>query len=139
VSIIRPHTPLTGGLPLARPRQPKRRAPLNPEGAAKEAVVRALVRARSGGVCEVCGNARATNYQHRKNRSQGGLWSASNGLAVCGTGTTGCHGRIHANPAEAVSKGHQVRSYADPLLIPVLTRHGWLRLTDAGSCLEVLK
>ncbi|WP_051393065.1 hypothetical protein [Glycomyces arizonensis] len=94
---------------------------------------RQLVRERSGGVCEVCGAARATNYQHRKNRSQGGPWSAANGLDVCGSGTTGCHGYIHAHPDEACLKGWSVRSWDDEHAIPVQTHMGPLLLDDEGG------
>lgn len=59
---------------------------------------RRFVYARSGGQCEVrilgvC-LGRATNWHHRINRSQGGLWLPSNGLHVCGSGTHGCHGAL---------------------------------------------
>ncbi len=79
---------------------------------------RRIVRLRSEGDCEVrikgfC-LGRATNFQHRKNRSQGGLWLPSNGLDVCGSGTTGCHGWIHANPEKAYASGWSVKSTKDP-------------------------
>ena len=85
---------------------------------------RALVRARSEGWCEVripdiC-RGRATNFQHRKNRSANGGWSPANGIDICGSGTTGCHGYIHANPAEATRWGWTVKSWDDPAITPVL-------------------
>ena len=48
---------------------------------------RRLVGARSGGVCELrvhglC-EGRATDWQHRRNRSQGGTWAPSNGIHSC--------------------------------------------------------
>lgn len=98
-----------------------------------EKVARKLVAERSGGVCEVCGAMRATNFQHRKNRSQGGRWSASNGLHVCGSGTTGDHGRIHHSPSEAYSFGWSVKSWQDPAETPVRTAYGWVLLDDEGS------
>lgn len=99
----------------------------------QESEARRLVRERSGGVCEVCGAQRATNYQHRKNRSQGGQWSASNGLDVCGSGTTGDHGYIHAHPAESYERGWSVKGAYDPAEVPVQTRHGLVLLDDEGG------
>lgn len=79
--------------------------------------------------------ARATNFQHRKNRSQGGEWSASNGLDVCGQGNaTGCHGFIHQNPNHADALGYYVRRGEDPATTPVkLFAHGWALLDDDGQ------
>lgn len=89
-----------------------------------ERLARQRVRERSGGNCEVrhpevC-QGRATNFQHRKNRSQAGGWSPSNGIDVCGSGTTGCHGWIHANPAEATARGWTVKSWDDHTSTAVL-------------------
>ena len=99
--------------------------------AEKEA--RRLVRERSGGICEICGAARATNYQHRQNRSQAGVWSASNGLDVCGSGTTGDHGYIHAHPAESYERGWSVHSWDNPAEVPVQTALGWVLLDNDGG------
>lgn len=98
-----------------------------------EKEARRLVRERSGGLCEVCGVRPATNYQHRKNRSQGGQWSAVNGLDVCGSGTTGCHGRIHHSPAAAYEAGWSVKSWEDPAVVPVRTTRGLVLLDDEGG------
>lgn len=99
-----------------------------------ERQARRLVRERSGGICEVCSAARATNFQHRKGRSQGGRWTASNGLDVCGSGTTGCHGYIHAHPDEACVKGWTVKSWDDERAVPVdLPAFGPVLLNDEGG------
>lgn len=98
-----------------------------------EKTARRLVRERSGGVCESCGAARATNFQHRKGRGQGGPWSAANGFDVCGSGTTGCHGYMHAHPAESYERGWSVRSHDDPAAVPVQTARGWFLLDDDGG------
>jgi hypothetical protein len=101
---------------------------------AAERNARKVVRTRSGGICEICGNAQATNFGHRKNRSQGGQWSASNGLDLCGSGTTGCHGHATVNPALARSRGWAVLSTDDPAEMPVfLASQGWVFLLDDGS------
>lgn len=111
-----------------------------------EKIARRLVAARGSGGddyrrCEirilgVC-LGRATNFQHRKNRGQGGAWAPSNGIDVCGSGTTGCHGYIHANPAEAVENGWTVPSWADPVATPALLHtvhygHDYVLLDDEG-------
>lgn len=138
-------TPLKGGGPLARTgalarstaltrtqqaAKRQKRAPRTPE----EVRARRLVAQRSGGVCEVCAAAAATNWHHRKNASQGGPWTASNGLHLCGSGSTGCHGRITENPKTSQEQGWSVSSHMDPLRTPVwLARHGWVFLDDHGN------
>lgn len=79
---------------------------------------------------------RAFDYSvhHRKLRSQGGDNSPSNLIAVCGHGTAGCHGRIHANPKWAKDNGYIVRRDEDPWLKPVAhALHGVVYLNDAGG------
>jgi hypothetical protein len=56
----------------------------------------------------------ATNEHHRKLRSQGGTDEGANLIPCCGSGTTGCHGHIHANPAESYERGWLVKSWQDP-------------------------
>jgi hypothetical protein len=110
-----------------------------------ERVARPLVRARSGGICEtripgVC-LGRAANMHHRKNRSQGGKWTASNLIDLCGSGTTGCHGVLtdpQGRRTEYEANGWIVPSYANPAEVPVLihnatTGHDWVLLDDNGD------
>lgn len=101
----------------------------------QEQDARRLVRERSGGICEVCGCQRATNFQHRRAKSHAGPWTASNGLDVCGMGnTSGCHGYIHQHPTEACVEGWTVKSWDDETVIPV--RHavfGLVLLDDEGG------
>lgn len=73
---------------------------------------------RSGGQCEICGRRTATNAHHRKNRSQGGTWDVANLLHICGSGTTGCHGEIHARPQTAYANGWSVRGALTPAAVP---------------------
>jgi len=80
--------------------------------------VRKAVEARSGGVCEACGRARATEKHHRLFRSQGGLHTVENLLDLCGWGNhTGDHGVAHTKAG--FEKGWSVRSGDDPAEIPV--------------------
>jgi len=137
-------TPLKGGGPLKRTgalarstaltrtqqARKQQRTPRTPQ----EVRARQLVAQRSNSVCEVCGNTPASNFHHRKNASQGGPWTASNGMALCGSGTTGCHGYITEHPEHARRSGWSVPSHADPLRTPVwLARHGWVLLNDNGT------
>jgi hypothetical protein len=101
------------------------------------ATARRITRDRSGGDCElridgVC-LGRATNFQHRRNRSQQGPWAPSNGIDVCGSGTTGCHGYIHQNPKEADDNGWTVLSWEHWGSKPARFWHGLVLLSDDGS------
>lgn len=51
--------------------------------------------------CVVCGE-RTQSLHHVLRRSQGGDDVTVNLAPVCGTGTTGCHGRIEARDPEAL-------------------------------------
>lgn len=104
----------------------------------EEQLAREVTRSRSGGLCEICGDARATNFHHRKNRSQGGQWCPSNSLDLCGSGTTGCHGLVGANPKRSYEQGWLVRRGHDPAKTPVwLAGRGFAWLTDDGSIEEI--
>jgi hypothetical protein len=93
---------------------------------------RELLTLRSLGVCELCGAAKATNFHHRKNRSQGGAHDLSNALHLCGSGTTGCHGMVTEHPQDAFDNGWSVRSFAVPAETPVKRMGSWVLLDDLG-------
>lgn len=99
-----------------------------------------VVKERSKGICECCGNSLGTNMHHRKNRSQGGLWSPDNLLHLCGSGTAGCHGYITEHPAESYAHGWSVKSGNGmvPEKIPVKLCNGW-HLLYVGGGTEWLK
>ena len=88
---------------------------------------------RSGGSCELCAMARATNWHHRVNRSQGGGHSLSNALHLCGSGTTGCHGMVTYFPTRAYDRGWSVRRLFDPADVPVVYQGDWAILNDDGT------
>jgi hypothetical protein len=127
---LRRTAPLRSSSPTARAKvspPAKSASKLEREAAdrAAEREAKRLVRARSGGRCEVCGIAAATNFSHRKGAGQGGEWSAANGLDACGWGNTlGCHGRIHQRPEEAREHGWMLRRNQVPEEEPV--DHAWL-------------
>jgi hypothetical protein len=101
-----------------------------------------LVDERDGYCCVRCGkslySALTFSRHHRRMRSHAfpGLHDPGNVIDVCGTGSTGCHGYIHAHPAESYAKGWLVRGTADTLSVdvPILTAlHGWVLLDDDGN------
>jgi hypothetical protein len=116
-----------------------------------------LVRARNDGSCEirvpgVCLGG-ATNFCHRIADGQGGPRLASNGVAGCGSGTTGCHGWTHDHPDLAkahgwmiaptyqVVEGRRVMLDADAfpayLWRPDADEPEWVWLDDAGGAVTV--
>lgn len=106
-----------------------------------ETLAREIVYARSGGDCEVRIDGvclgRGTNWHHRKNKSQGGQWCASNGLHLCGSGTTGCHGWITHEPAKSYRKGWAVRSGHNPIGVAVYIAGRYVFLDDVGNYVEL--
>ena len=109
---------------MITPKEPK-------QTKADERRARAAVKERDQDVCVRCGGP-GNNWDHRKNRSQGGRWSASNGQILCGSGTTGCHGFVTQNPDYAYFEGFAVPSHAHPELWPAWRINvGWVIYFDA--------
>jgi hypothetical protein len=151
---VKRHKPLSPGSPLRRS-SPLRSSGNGREGKAKtvrrkqvdgpsasqlERQARAGVRHRSGGDCEIRTPwhlGRATNFSHRQHEGRGGKWAAYNGLDACGSGTTGCHGYLHAHPEESRENGWLVSGWGDPASTPALIWHGGVRamflLDDEGG------
>jgi hypothetical protein len=96
------------------------------------------IRLREDGRCFRCGQATrgGGNCHHRMRRRDGGdTWA--NQIHVCGTGTTGCHGWITANPSEARAGGWIVEAVtgepADPAAVPLAHwLYGLVTLRDDG-------
>jgi hypothetical protein len=100
---------------------------------------RMIVSERNVNTCEGCGR-RGESFAHRVRRSQGGPWTPSNGLRLCGSGTTGCHGRSGHEPVLAKALGWELRPdqaadlELEPTLIrPVMLWLAWWRLDDQGG------
>lgn len=98
-----------------------------------------LVDERDGHACVRCGRslqATSGSRHHRLRRRDGGH-RASILVLLCGSGTTGCHGWVHANPRAARALGYIIpalRSALDPEVVPMWTfAHGWLQLNDRGT------
>lgn len=99
--------------------------------------VRRLVYERDKGRCVVCLEAVTTgSVHHRQGRGGKDPHRLSNCLLVCGTGTTGCHGRIHASPAWAYENGYMVRRLGvdTPETVPV--RYGDLMVNLSNELKE---
>lgn len=58
-------------------------------------------------------------------------------MLTCGTGVSGCHGRIESNRAEAYANGWLVRRPTDPADVPVVLHIGPVLLTRDGGYLHV--
>jgi hypothetical protein len=102
--------------------------------------VRKTVLVRCEGRCERCGRWLAnvpSSVHHRKARHMGGtsdptINDPSNLVALCGTGTTGCHGWIESNRGTALTEGWLVSSWDDPARTPVIVGgEQWLVTADA--------
>ncbi len=74
---------------------------------------------------------------HRKKRSQGGLWTPENIVALCGHGTVGCHSWVEHNPNAAAELGWHVRPWENPAEISVLYRGStWSYLATDGRVIN---
>ena len=104
-----------------------------------------LVVARAQAHCERCGTflrgERGVDWSihHRKKRSQRGPNAPSNLLALCGDGSSLCHGWVTEHPELAAMEGTHVKPWKNPLLVPVTTlRRPPRLLRDDGTEAEVL-
>ena len=136
---LRAKTSLDRSTPLVRgPVKPRKPATWTP----KQRKDRALVKARSGGLCELCGHVSATNIHHRRPRRMGGSRlpdtnQPQNLLDLCGSATTGCHGVIEENREHAYSMGWLVRDGVDPAAMPILRRGVFVWLRSDGTHVPV--
>lgn len=133
---------MPAGTPLERKTELRRTGRLKSSGPVKakrptrtkaEALARLVVRSRSGGRCELDCAEQATEWHHRRFRSQGGAWSADNGLQLCSQH----HQWITEHPAASYAVGWAVRSTVDPAAMPVLRRGVWVWLTEGGGVIEL--
>lgn len=104
-----------------------------------------LIDARDGLRCVRClmsVEGREASRHHRKLRSQGGPDSVSNAVTLCGSGTTGCHGHVHHNRAQARAEGYILSAWGRPAVECAIRwcfdgRWGWALLDDQGGVVEV--
>lgn len=105
---------------------------------------RAAVLARARGRCERCDGIAEWSWSvhHRQPRGMGGsrvpyVNLPGNLMLLCGSGTTGCHGRVESNRAWAVQHGYLVPRPGIPSTTPVWYRGAsWKLLTDDGDIID---
>ena len=73
--------------------------------------------------------------RHHRQRRREGDHSPANLVLLCGSGTTGCHGWVHAHPAEARSLGLIVSAWAVARDVPVYLGHlrRWALHNEVGD------
>ncbi|KQY58340.1 hypothetical protein ASD11_01345 [Aeromicrobium sp. Root495] len=59
--------------------------------------------------------------------------TAANGLLLCGSGITGCHGWVESNRTESYDLGLLLRRHQVPTAEPVLLRRGLVLLDVDGN------
>lgn len=106
------------------------------KSAGNEKWCRQIVCDRSNGLCERCGR-QGHSVHHRRKRSQGGPWTPSNCVMLCGDGVQGCHGWVEHHPNAANDEGFHVRSFQDEYEVPVYRWGRWVLLDDDGNIEEV--
>ncbi|WP_017791901.1 hypothetical protein [Leucobacter salsicius] len=80
-----------------------------------------------------------SSTHHRQLRSRGGKHAPSNLVTLTGSGTTGEHGWVHANPAIATVLGYMVNSWDEPAEIPIFRvapygpGYGWYLQDDEAQ------
>ena len=103
--------------------------------------VRMNVMARASFRCERCGSTLMgvpVSVHHRRPRAMGGTKRLdtnypSNLMALCGTGTSGCHGWIEQNRQVAYEEGWLVRQHEEPSKVSVkLFLYGNSFISDDG-------
>lgn len=102
---------------------------------------------RDAGACARCGapvahleRGIAWSIHHRRARGMGGARDAwinepANGVILCGSGTTGCHGDIEKHRDVAYDTGWLIRrGIATAETVPLLHhRHGYVHLDNMGG------
>jgi hypothetical protein len=94
--------------------------------------LRALVRRRANGCCELCGDHLGPDWHahHRQLRSRGGKDTAVNLVALCSFD----HRKVHSHPAWSSEMGWMVSAYDDPATVAVaVLGRTWRLLTPDGT------
>lgn len=100
----------------------------------EEIKCRKIVKERSGGLCEICGQREATDMAHRLAVSQVGKWEPCNILHACRF----CHSDNHDHPQRSFDNGWHLRSGSNPIECAVLLagdsgEKGWFYLKNNGE------
>lgn len=108
-----------------------------------DTTTRLNVMARADNACERCGVSivnQPGSIHHRKTRGMGGNRAANhptNCVVLCGTGTTGCHGWVGANPNDAAATGWYVRQWDDPETVPLTNIYGHTFLLNGDGRVDL--
>lgn len=108
----------TFGRPEPKPAKPGRNT-----GPSQE--TRGMVLVRDNWQCVACGKPAGGAFtswsiQHRIARGQGGTNDLSNLIVLCGSATTGCHGKCEARDREMQARGYWLESWQNPAAEPVM-------------------
>lgn len=97
--------------------------------------VTAAVDERDLECCKRCGIYVDGGSRHHRKLRRFGDHSAANLVLLCGSGTTACHGYVHANPASSYKDGWLVHSWHAPEDVPLYDRSrcSWVLLDRTGS------
>lgn len=106
---------------------------------------REIVAERDDYCCVICRRSvvgRMASVHHRRAGGMGGSRdvvsdSPANLILLCGSGTTGCHGRVESGPAEARAHGWRVDQGQDPRKVRLLHHGRWVYLDEFGGLVEV--
>ncbi len=89
--------------------------------------------------CFKCGEVLRDSWpgyscHHRQLKSGGGSDTLENRISLCGSGSMGCHGLVHARPRWARMAGFIVSRYDNPADVSVIHwQHGPVYLTADGG------
>lgn len=85
--------------------------------------------------CARCGQYIVGGSRHHRKLRRYGDHGAANLILLCGSGTTGCHGWVHAHPKLSYAQGWMIRGHGTPCEVPLYHRTigSWVLLLDTGS------
>jgi hypothetical protein len=141
---MKPGNGLTRRPPVPSPREPSERPPVPRQEPRKAKAVtpeerraKRIVKARSGGFCEMGCGMPAVDWSHRRSVAQGGQWRPSNGLHACRR----CHAACEVTAPLLADLGgwRIVHRDPDPATAPVYLQArkgmpaGWYFLNDDGG------
>lgn len=138
---LAPGGPLRRTAPQRGPVPPPRQVPLprRTSEPPEKRHAKEIIRARSGGTCEICGMKRACDPSHRRAAAHGGPWSGSNLLDACRP----CHEGAENLPLDADAGGWRIVHRDTPpaaarVWLPATATRlaGWWLLDDGGGVWE---
>jgi len=83
--------------------------------------------------CVRCGASINGGSRHHRKLRRHGDHTAANLILLCGSGTTGCHGWVHANVLLSYKQGWLIHSWHSSTEVPILVRGRGLLLNIEGQ------